>query len=157
MLIVVKVVGGVSGFVEPPGANRPGPGHRFFFSDNLVLEEIDGKKPGPGGLPREEKDRRAGTQSGFITTVRKPDPTDPFVAGGNILLQYDGTYWLNAVAGLQEGQITARGVVLKKDGLNVGIPTFAITGGTKAYATARGQVTEKREQDKELRLLDIVL
>jgi hypothetical protein len=55
MLIVVKVVGGVSGFVEPPGANRPGPGHRFFFSDNLVLEEIDGKKPGPVAFHRRRK------------------------------------------------------------------------------------------------------
>jgi hypothetical protein len=46
---------------------------------------------------------------------------------------------------------------LKKDEENVGIPTFAITGGTKAYKNARGQITEKKEQDKELRHLDIVL
>ena len=124
-----------------------GPSHRKVV--------IDGKKPGPGGLPPDEKDRRAGTQSGFVTTVRITDPTDPFVPGGNILLQYEGTYWLTAVAGtgLQEGQITARGVVLKKDAENVGIPTFAITGGTKAYKNARGQIAE----EGALRKLDIVL
>jgi hypothetical protein len=163
MEIVVEVVGSpVSESVPPPGSNRPGPGHRTVFSDNLVLRSVDPQVPGkpklePGnGLPLLPDDRRAGTQSGFVTTLRYSEANDEFLPGGSGLFQYEGTYRLNVLthAGqivLQAGQITGRGVKLSP--LPPGeVVTFAITGGTGPYANARGQITE----DGALRELHIV-
>jgi hypothetical protein len=45
----------------------PGQGHRFIFSDDLVLERYDDSTPGIG-LPLDPDERRAGTQSGFQTS-----------------------------------------------------------------------------------------
>jgi hypothetical protein len=141
---------------------QPGPGKRFVFSDNLVLEEIDGKKPGPGGLPPDEQDRHAGTHSGVVTTLRIAAANDAYLPGGSELLQYEATYRLNAVPAnppyaLQAGQVTAQGVLLIRNGQNVGLRRFAITGGTDAYANARGQVIEPDPPDAHLRKLQIVL
>jgi len=57
-------------FPGPPDAPR----YRFVFSDDLVLERIDNKKPG-NGLPQSPQHRLAGTHSGFATTLLWPTPT----------------------------------------------------------------------------------
>jgi hypothetical protein len=134
-----------------------GPGKVFVFSDNLLIESIDTKK-----VPGTEEARRAGTHSGLVTTLRATGPTgDAFIPGDSLLFQYEGTYRLNAVPGspgLQKGQVTARGVVLKTGGEPSEKPvTWAITGGTGAYANARGQVTEPPPPNDHLRKLEIVL
>jgi hypothetical protein len=154
MEIVVKVVGTPVDEFLPP--KKPGPGHRKVFSDNLVLHSVDPQVPGKpklepeNGLPKEEDDRRAGTQSGFFTTLRFSEANDKFLPGGTGLFQYEATYRLNALthAGqtvLQAGQITARGVSLLGGDFKPfpgEVVTFAITGGTDPYANARGQITE---------------
>lgn len=141
----------------------PGPaglGKRFIFTDDLVY-----------------LGKAAGTHSGCVTTLRNvqagdahisfPPPTAPAE-----LLQYEATFSLLASTvdptdpnptnptkpplptGLQEGQITARGLVLFRQATgNVEPARYAITGGTGAYANARGQVT----QQGTLRTLDVVL
>jgi hypothetical protein len=132
--IVFRVITDPPSFGEfVPTHGRPGgPGGRFFFHETLVLEAIDSKKPGRG-LPTDVAERLAGTHSGIGTTLRYVD------AGP--LVQAESTFKLNAVGGaLQGGQITARGVQHYRDGKPVGTPTYAITGGTGAYANARGQL-----------------
>jgi hypothetical protein len=148
MKIVLQVVAKpVAEFVKP---GHGGPGYRFAFSENLDLVSIDGKTP-PAQV-------RAGTFSGFGTTLRISAAGDDYFPAGGHLLQVEGTFRLNALAGgLQEGQITARGVSLTKNDKNVGTPMFAITGGTQTYANARGQVTETTEQGKDRHTLDIAL
>jgi altronate dehydratase len=62
------------------------------------------------------------------------------------LFQYGAIFKFNAVANtpLQAGQVTARGVVYLDSNLNPLVTrTFAITGGTGAYTTARGKITEQ--------------
>jgi hypothetical protein len=136
----------------------PGQGHRFIFSDNLVLERYDDSTPG-NGLPLDPKERRAGTQSGFLTVVRVAATGDHFFPEGSELWQYEGTYKFNALddTPLQKGQVTARGVVLF-EGDNVVDPPvrFAITGGTGPYSTAHGTITEGVPEGDH-RLLDIEL
>jgi hypothetical protein len=138
---------------------RHGPGKVFVFSDNLMLESIDKKKvPGP------EQARRAGTHSGLVTTLRATDAGkgDAFFPGDSLLFQIEATYRLNAVPAtpphaLQSGQITVRGVILLTNWTPVGTRTFGITGGTGAYAYARGQVTQPDPPDDRLRVLEIVV
>jgi hypothetical protein len=92
---------------------------------------------------------RAGTQSGFVTTLRISGAGDKFLPPGSFLSQYEGTHRFNAVPNtLQKGQVTAHGVLLASPdatGKHVLVEPpnrFAITGGTQAYDTARGQITE---------------
>jgi hypothetical protein len=118
-------------------------GDRLFFSDRLAVTKIDGTTVGNVGvgLP-------AGTHSGFLTALRFLEVADPYLPDAELLWQQQATYRLNAVAGnlpagLKEGQITAQGVVRVANHEPVGNEIrFAITGGTEAYANARGQVTE---------------
>ncbi|MGZ6693993.1 MAG: hypothetical protein ACXVHQ_42270 [Solirubrobacteraceae bacterium] len=156
MLIVVEVVGKpVEEHVrqDPQWGHL---GHRLVFGDNLVLKEVDGKKPG-NGLPGSEHDPpRAGTQSGFLTIVAT-DESDLFipVPDGGVLYQHESTYRLNAVPGtpppgLPEGQITTQGVFLYP---TAGPKTLAITGGTGAYANARGQITEEEDKPHKLEIV----
>jgi hypothetical protein len=70
-------------FPGPAGAPR----YRFVFSDDLVLERIDNKKPG-NGLPQFPAGRLAGTHSGFATTLRVADAKDKFFSEGSMLFQY---------------------------------------------------------------------
>ena len=63
-------------FPGPPDAPR----YRFVFSDDLVLERIDNKKPG-NGLRESPQNRLAGTHSGFGTTLRAADANDKFFPG----------------------------------------------------------------------------
>jgi hypothetical protein len=74
-----------------------------------------------------------GEHSGSATLIR-------FEAGGE-WFQYQATYRLDPTPGVQEGQVTARGLVFFREGDFVGGPRVAITGGTDAYKNARGQVT----------------
>ncbi len=155
MIIRVSGVDGVDGEVR---GSRPGPGHRFFFSEDCLLVEYDGG--GPYG-------QRAGSHSGFVTTVRIAGPNDRLYPPDSILSQHEEVYRFNTVPNtpLKQGQVTARGVSL---GIFVGnqftyidIPRiFAITGGTEAYTTARGQIRvggTKNKPDPADRMLDIKL
>jgi hypothetical protein len=63
--ILVRVI--QTFFTELPGPIAQG--KRFVFSDNLVLERYDDSTPG-SGLPQNQNQRLAGTQSGFVTIVR---------------------------------------------------------------------------------------
>ena len=62
----------------------PGPRYRFVFSDDLVVERIDNKKPG-NGLPQSPQSRLAGTHSGFATILRVADANDKFFPEGSML------------------------------------------------------------------------
>jgi hypothetical protein len=154
--ILVSVVGSFDRKI--PGPPKPGAVH--IFSNDLVLEEYDNKKPG-SGLPPTEQDRRAGTHSGYITLLRIAQ-NDLFFPDGTYLIQYEATYKFNTVPNtpLKKGQITAQGQ-LALDSKNNFKPldspiVFAITGGTNAYVTARGQVTEE-DPNTSSRRLDIQL
>jgi hypothetical protein len=82
--------------VEGRHAGSAGPRHRFIFSDDLVLERIDNKRPG-NGLPQSPQDRLTGTHSGFATTLRVADGNDKFFPEGSMLFQYEGTFMFDAV------------------------------------------------------------
>jgi hypothetical protein len=146
-------------FRELPGPG--GPGKRFAFSDDLLLLQYDNLTPG-NGLPQSELQRRAGSHSGFVTTLRVAAAGDNFYQPGSYLLQYEGIYRFNTVPNtpLQRGQVTARGVaygLIPSAGVfNPLEPPirFAITGGTDAYERARGEVIELQNQpnDRELNI-----
>jgi hypothetical protein len=119
----------------------PGQGHRFIFSDDLVLERYGDSPPG-SGLPLDPDERRAGTQSGFQPLVRVAATGDLLFPAGSELWQYEGTYSFNALddTPLQKGQATARGVAPFEGDSVVDPPLrFAITGGTGPYFAAYGQ------------------
>jgi hypothetical protein len=151
----------VAEFVK--GSNLAGPGHRFVFSDDLVLEQYDNSTPG-NGLPQNPNQRRAGTHSGFVITLRIAQAGDNFFPQDSFLFQYEGTYRFNTVANtpLMRGQVTARGVLhgnLDNQGNFTpldGPIRLAITGGTEAYLTARGQITE-RQPNPDNKLLNVRL
>jgi hypothetical protein len=129
-----------------PFPGRPGVGQRFLFTKNLVLRRYNNNTPG-NGLPQNAQNRTAGSYSGVVTTLRNAVAGDPFYAPGSYLFQYEAVFKFNAVTNtpLQMGQVTARGVVYLASNLNpLETRTFAITGGTSAYTTARGQVTEQQ-------------
>jgi hypothetical protein len=98
------------------------------------------------GLPTNAQQRRAGSYSGLVTTLRVAAANDLFYQAGSYLFQYEAIFKFNTVAStpLQSGQVSARGVVYLAGNLNpLETRTFAITGGTGPYTTARGQVTEQ--------------
>ena len=144
-------------FPGPPGAPR----YRFIFSDDLVLERIDNKKPG-SGLPDSPQNRLAGTHSGFATTLRVADADDKFFPEGSMLFQYEATYVFDAVIAdlpteLPRGQLIARGTTVLAGNFDPLKPlTFAIVGGTGGYKGASGQVTHSGP-DGGIRTLDLVL
>lgn len=144
-------------FPGPPGA----PHYRFVFSDDLVLQHLDDKKPG-NGLPQSPQNRLAGTHSGFATTLRVADANDQFFPEGSMLFQYEGTFMFDAVTpdlptDLPRGQVIVRGVALLDGNFGPLKPlTFAIVGGTGAYEGASGQVIQSGP-DGSIRTLKIVL
>jgi hypothetical protein len=81
----------VDTFSDRLNPGPPGPGHRFVFSDALLLVRIDNKTPG-NGLPQNEQRRRAGTHSGFTTTVVVAGPRASFFPSGSMLVLYEATY-----------------------------------------------------------------
>jgi hypothetical protein len=64
----------------------PGPGQRFIFTKNLVLQRYDNNTPG-NGLPPNAQNRLAGSYSGVVTTLRNATANDPFYAPGSYLIQ----------------------------------------------------------------------
>jgi hypothetical protein len=150
--------------VTPIDGRLPGPAgprYRFVFSDDLVVERIDNKKPG-NGPPQSPQSRLAGTHSGFATTLRVADANDKFFPEGSMLFQYEGTFMFDAVTdnlptALPRGQVIARGVTLLDGNFDPLMPmTFAIVGGTGAYEGSRGQVIQSGPDDS-IRMLNIVL
>jgi hypothetical protein len=154
MRIFVRVVSVDGGVVNP---SPPGPGHRFFFTENLTLEEYDGVT---------QNHQLAGSHSGYVSTLRIAQAGDIYPQG-SYLFQYEGTYRFNTVPNtpLMRGQVTARGILhgtLNNQGQLApldGLIRLAITGGTEAYVTARGQITEGTPgtQTANDRVLDIQL
>jgi len=144
-------------FPGPPDAPR----YRFAFSDDLVLQRIDSKKPG-AGLPKYPEDLLAGTHSGFGTTLRVADANDRFFPEGSMLFQYEGTYMFDAVTSdlppvLPRGQLIVRGLALFDGNFEPLKPlTFAIVGGTGGYVGASGQVVHSGP-DGSIRTVTIVL
>jgi hypothetical protein len=146
---------------EVPGPIAPG--KRFVFSDDLVLERYDDSTPG-SGLPQNQNQRLAGTQSGVLTIVRIAAANDRFFPANSRLVQFEGTYKFNTLddTPLQKGQVTAQGVLLFGSNNNDQLEPpvrFAITGGTGPYNTAHGKITEgvRGTPTAAERLLDIEL
>jgi hypothetical protein len=135
----------------PPPAN-PTVGDQEVFDDDLVLKRYDNRTPGngPNDLPPNAAQRQAGTHSGTLTLLRIAQAGDRHFPQGALLIQYQGTYRFRTLPNtpLNEGQVTTRGLVVLDSNFNVLDTTvrFAITGGTDAYVTAGGQVTEGRRQ-----------
>ena len=152
--ILVRVVSPPVVFEELKGS-KPGPGHRFVFSEDLELVEYDGIA---------QKNRLVGSHSGFVTTLRIAGKRDKIYPKGSILMQYEGIYRFQSTLStpVQKGQVIARGVLygnFDRDGIFApldGPVKLAITGGTDVYQTARGQIIE-RDPLPENRLLDIQL
>jgi hypothetical protein len=136
-----------SGNVGTQGCNPPGPGHRFYWTEDLGLKEYD---DGQRYVVATENREFAGTHSGFSTLVREARPGDRFYEAGSFLFHVESLYWFQPTPGtpLRAGQITAEGLFYNHydQALAEMVPiaphTLAITGGTGPYATARGQVTE---------------
>jgi hypothetical protein len=171
MRIVLGVISPVvdCGNVGTPGSNPPGPGHRFYWTEDLRLEEyVDGQTHlGATGNPE-----YVGTHSGFSALIREAGPDDRFYEAGSFLVHVESLYWFQPPPGtpLPAGQITAEGLFHHRydQGLAEMIPiaphALAITGGTGPYATARGQVTEGRlspasagDQSIRTKILDVQL
>lgn len=88
-----------------PGLPDEGPGQRWIFSKNLVLERHDNITPG-NLMPQQPELRLAGSYSGLVTTLRVAQANDPFYQPGSYLFQYEAIFKLDAVADtpLQKGQ-----------------------------------------------------
>jgi hypothetical protein len=153
MQILVRVITPpvVAEFYPGPG----GPGKRIIFSEDFLLERYDGAA---------QNNQLAGSHSGVVTTLRVAEANDRLYPEDSYLLLYEGIYRFNTVPNtpLQSGQVTAKGVLhgnVPSAGNFTpldGLIRLAITGGTEAYVTARGQITE-RDPLLENRLLDIQL
>ena len=135
------------GNVGTQGSNPPGPGHRFYWTEDLRLKEyVDGQRY----VVATENQEFAGTHSGFCTLLREARTGDRFYEAGSFLFHVESLYWFQPAPGtpLRAGQITAEGLFYNRydQALAEMVPiaphTLAITGGTGPYATARGQVTE---------------
>jgi hypothetical protein len=153
----------------PPPLHTPPPlnphlGSVDTFTNDLVLERYNRKRP-KHGLPKKQEDRLAGIHSGTLTLLRIADPGDRFYKPNTYVLQYVATYKFNDLrrTPLEKGQITAQGLVLflrlgRTEFVPLEVPNkFAITGGTDAYAKARGEVIElptptRPINDKELHI-----
>lgn len=138
--------------LEVAGLPESGPGKRFVFSKNLVLDRIDASTPRDGS-PQNPSRRHAGTYSGLVTVLRVAEPNDTFLQPGSYLFNYEVVYRFTDLANtpLRKGQITAHGVFYLSgvDFQPIEPPNrLAITGGTEAYATARGQITQQQNKPK---------
>lgn len=131
MQIVVNTLPGV--VTDFPGPH--GQGHRFIFTEDFELVSIDGAAQ-PAHTP-------GGTHSGVITIVREVAANDPFFPNTQDVGQYEATYLFAASTNLpfavRGGELTAHGVLRFAKPPTI---RFAITGGTRPFQLARGQVTE---------------
>jgi hypothetical protein len=134
------------------------PGKYFSFTEDVVLKQYNGERPGRG-LPKKVEDRYAGIHSGTVTLLRIAGSGDRFYKPRTLVVQYVATYKFIDLrrTPLKKGEITARGLNLldgtKLPPEHIEIPnTFALTGGTDAYAEARGQVIELYNDDDEREL-----
>jgi hypothetical protein len=137
----------------PPNAR---PGWQDFFSEDVVLQRYQSQTPG-NGLPQNEAQRYVGIHSGILTLMRETDTGDRFYAPGTRIMQYSATYRFRSLPNTPLSQITGLGELL----FNVTTYTlieppinYAITGGTGAYANARGEIIElgNPTDDRELRI-----
>jgi hypothetical protein len=113
---------------ESPGPWKPG--KQVTFSDDLLNSAQ--LNPGPDFTPVGED---IGNHSGFATLVRLGDPG---------LFMYEATHSLHPAQSTPNqplaGQVMTRGVLSFHPWAEGESRTVAITGGTDAYANARGQV-----------------
>jgi hypothetical protein len=111
-----------------PGPFKPG--KQITFSDDLL--NSGQLNAGPDFTPAGED---IGNHSGFSTLVRLGDP---------VLFMYEATHSLHPAPSTPgeplRGQVTTRGVLSFHPWNEGQSKTVAITGGTDAYANARGQV-----------------
>jgi hypothetical protein len=137
-----------------------GPGEVMVFSDNLSWKKIDGNDvAGP-----------AGTHSGTLRLLRLAKAGDGVFPVDTVVLEYEATFALNAVAPpggkpLDAGQVTARGTygfnhgmgdqLFTPQGAPVDVKQYAVTGGTGPYGQVRGQGVESK--DGKAKALEIVL
>ena len=142
-------------FKFPP---HPGPGLQIFFSEDIVLKQYDAQTAG-NGLPQAEAARYAGIHSGFLTLLRVTTQGDRFYGPDIFLYQYLATYRFRNLPNtpLTKGQITGHGQFLFDTTTHTLVEPqikYAITGGTDAYATARGEIVELGNQtnDRELHI-----
>jgi hypothetical protein len=95
-----------------------------------------------------------------VTLLRIAGPRDRFYRPRTFVVQYVATYKFNDLRRTpsKKGEITAQGLnLIDRTSLprivHLEVPnTFAITGGTDAYAKARGEVIElyNKANDREL-------
>jgi hypothetical protein len=133
-------------------------GYRYIFSEDVVLKRYKRKRPGHG-LPKKQEDRLAGIHSGTVTLLRITGPGDRFYKPGILVWQYVATYRFRDLpkTPLKKGQITAHGVFVYDTNTYTLVEPpikYAVTGGTGAYAKARGEIVElgNNTNDRELYL-----
>jgi hypothetical protein len=157
----VKIVVSVINPIGSPPTNRPFPpaGDYFDFTEDVVLKRYKRKRPGHG-LPSKQEDRFAGVHSGTMTFLRITGPGDRFYKPDIIVWQYVATYKFNNLpkTPLKKGQITGDGLLLFDTTSHTVVEQpskYAITGGTDAYARARGEIRELHNpsNDRELRIV----
>jgi hypothetical protein len=154
--IVVSVIKPIPPPPEPTHPAAPPVGYQVFFTEDVVLKRYKRKRPG-FGLPKKDEDRYAGIHSGTLTWLRIAQQGDRFFKPGIEVIQYVATYKFNDLpkTPLKKGQITTHGLILF-DGTTHTIfekpNKYALTGGTDAYAKARGEVIELQNltNDREL-------
>jgi hypothetical protein len=157
-VIVVSVIPTIPKQPEFKFPQKPKPGLQIPFTEDVVLKEYDAATAG-NGLPQNEANRYAGTHSGFLTLLRITGQGDRFYKAGIFVYQYSATYKFNDLPNtpLKKGQITGHGLSLFDTTTHtiLELPIkYAITGGSDAYAKARGEIVEKHNQtdDRELHI-----
>jgi hypothetical protein len=127
----------------PPNAK---PGFQVFFTEDVVL------KPPPN-----QPEQFVGIHSGVLTLLRVTGNGDRFYAPATRIYQYSATYRFRNLPNTPLSQITGHGdLAFSLTTHTVVEPpiTYAITGGTGAFANARGQIVERGNQtdDRELHI-----
>jgi hypothetical protein len=109
--------------------------------------------------PRRRRTGLPGIHSGTVTLLRIAGPNDRFYEPHTLVVQYVATYTFFDLrrTPLKKGEITAQGMNLldrtRRPLPHIDVPnSFALTGGTDAYAKTRGKVIElyNRTNDREL-------
>jgi hypothetical protein len=126
----------------PPNAK---PGFQVFFTEDVVL------KPVPN-----QPEHFVGIHSGILTLLRVTGSGDRFYAPATRIYQYLATYRFRNLPNTPLSQITAHGDLVFSLATHTVVEqpiTYAITGGTGAFANARGRIVEDSQtNDRELRI-----